>query len=272
MLAADALEGPIESGDLDGSLIMQAAIGEETGDPGTRTLLEEGYGGDFGVVLEPTSLRTTTSVKGLIWYDITVRGEPRHASRPDHGRNAVADAMPVLRALQDYGERVRERRDDLVGRAHATITGVAAGVDSNKAVLPEDVTITLDRRVLPAESATEIDSEIDSLLADVENRHDIEVEWDRTMTCTAASVPTDCELSRLFRDHSTSVAGVPDEPRGSDITTDTRNLVNDAGMEAITWGPGDVEQAHTRDEYVDLGEAATGLRILERAARDLLGD
>jgi succinyl-diaminopimelate desuccinylase len=217
-------------------------------------------------------MRTVTSVKGLIWYDIVVEGEPCHASQPDAGTNAITKARPVLDALDAYDERVRERHDDLVGQAYATVTGLEAGVDSNKAVLPDDVTITLDRRVLPDESAAEIDEELDAVLSEVAAEHDLTVEWERPMTCESASVPTDCRVSRVFRDRSASIGGVPDEAHGTGITTDTRNLVNDAGMEAITWGPGDVDQAHTRDEYVDLAEVTTGLEILTAASREILAE
>lgn len=50
-----------------------------------------------------------------------------------------------------------------------------------------------------------------------------------------------------------------------------RNLVNDAGMEAVTWGPGHLEQAHTVDECIDLHDAAIGLEILIQTTKDLLG-
>ncbi|MFB6170836.1 MAG: M20 family metallopeptidase, partial [Haloarculaceae archaeon] len=65
MLVTAALADEVESGDLEGSLAFQAAMGEETAEPGTKSLLEEGYDGDYGVVLEPTDLRTATTEKGL---------------------------------------------------------------------------------------------------------------------------------------------------------------------------------------------------------------
>jgi succinyl-diaminopimelate desuccinylase len=62
---------------------------------------------------------------------------------------------------------------------------------------------------------------------------------------------------------------VPTEPWGVKASTDVRNLVNDAGMEAVTWGPGDLAQAHTYDEHVDLAEATTGLTVLKASLREL---
>lgn len=268
MKALADLAEPIESGDLAGSLVFHAAIGEETAEPGTKTLLERGYDGDYGVVLEPTELRTATSEKGLAWYEITVAGEPSHASRPFQGDNAITNARPVLAALEAYDDRIGEREDDLVGRAYATITRIEAGTKEN--VVPEDAVITVDRRFLPSESAEQLDAEIDELLAAVEADHDVETSWRRTRTYESAAIDADSTLARVFREQSAEHADVSTDPWGVEASTDVRNFVNDADVEAITWGPGELGQAHTYDEHVDLADAATGLRTLKAALRELL--
>lgn len=267
MLATVDFAAAFDDGDLDGAVVFHAAMGEETAEPGTKTLLEAGYDGDYGVVLEPTGMRTATSEKGLAWYEIDVEGTPSHASRPDQGDNAVANARFVLDALEAYDETVRQREDDLVGRAYATVTEFDAGTKEN--VVPERATITVDRRFVPSESADEIDDEIADVLADVEDEHGVETTWERTRTYESAEIPRDSHLAAVFREQSSRHAGVPTDPWGIQASTDVRNFVNDAGMEAITWGPGDLAQAHTYDEHVDLDEAATGLETLEAALRDL---
>ena len=268
MRALAALREPVESDELAGSLVFQAAIGEETAEPGTKTLLERGYDGDYGVVLEPTGMRTATSEKGLAWYEITVDGEPSHASRPNQGDNAVENARPVLAALEAYDDRIGERVDDLVGEAYATVTQFEAGTKEN--VVPEDAVITIDRRFLPSESAEQLDAEIDELLAEVEAEHDIETSWRRTRTYESAAIDPDSHLATVFREASAEHGDVPTEPWGVKASTDVRNFVNDAGIEAITWGPGDLAQAHTYDEYVELADATAGLHALEDALRDLI--
>ncbi|MFB6170514.1 MAG: M20 family metallopeptidase, partial [Haloarculaceae archaeon] len=206
--------------------------------------------------------------KGLAWYEITVGGDPSHASRPDQGDNAILNAGYVVDALESYDERIRAREDDLVGRAYATVTMFEAGTKEN--VLPEEAVITVDRRFLPEEDIEEIDAEIDGVLTGVEAAHGVEATWERTRTYEAAEIPADSDLAEVFRDHAQDVAGVTRQPFGTTGSTDVRNFVNDAGMEAITWGPGDTSQAHTYDEHVDLEAVADGREILERAAREIL--
>ncbi len=268
MLATVAIRDRLRDGELSGSVVMQAVIGEETAEPGTKRLLELGYDGTYGVVLEPTELRTATSEKGLAWYEITVEGDPSHASRPDQGSNAIRNAEPVLEALAAYDERIRERTDRLVGDAYATVTEFDAGTKEN--VVPERATITVDRRFLPSESAEGIDAEIAELLEEVEAEHGVETDWTRTRTYESAEIPTDGTLPETFRSHSQAVAGVEPDPWGISASTDVRNFVNDAGMEAITWGPGENGQAHTFDESVDATDVPKAVEVLERAAGDLL--
>lgn len=267
MVAAVDLRPAIESGDLSGSLVVHAAMGEETAEPGTKTLLEEGYDGDYGVVLEPTGLRTATSEKGLAFYEFVVDGTPSHASNPDQGRNAILAARRVLEALEQYDATVRERHHDLLGQGLSTITKIEGGTKEN--VVPEDATITIDRRFLPAQGVDEIDREIKDVLADL-RADGVDVEYRRTRTFESAEIPVDTPLAETFRQHSATIANVPADPWGIPASTDVRNFVNDADIPAITWGPGDIDQAHTYDEHVDLREAGTGLEILLAASRDLL--
>ncbi|WP_121820269.1 M20 family metallopeptidase [Halostella salina] len=270
MLVAADLQDDLDSGALDGSVVVHAAIGEETGVPGTETLLEQGYDGDYGVVLEPTGMRTATSAKGLGWYEVIVGGEASHASRPDQGSNAVRNAEPVLDAVAAYDAELRERSDDLVGSAYATVTDFEAGVGSNRGILPETARFTLDRRVLPDESIETVDREVDDMLAAVQREHSVDVEWERDTTYESAAVPVDSPLAETFRAHSADIAGVAPEPFGIKAATDVRNFVNDAGMEAVTWGPGSLAQAHTVDEFVELDAVETGLAVLDGATRELL--
>ncbi|MFC6716069.1 M20 family metallopeptidase [Natrialbaceae archaeon GCM10025810] len=270
MLATVDLAEEIEAGDLEGSIVFHAAIGEETAEPGTKTLLEQGYDGDYGVVLEPTEMRTATSEKGLAWYEITISGDPSHASRPDQGENAIRHAQPVLEALETYDKEVRKRQDDLVGQAYATVTMLDAGTKEN--VVPERATITVDRRFLPEETVEDIDAEIDDLLAEVSGDYDVEVSWERTRTYESAAIDPESPLAEVFRRHSAEVADIPTDPWGINASTDVRNFVNDASIEAITWGPGDISQAHTYNEHIDLLAARNGLEVLLRASREVLAD
>lgn len=269
MLATARAQAQAERGDLDGRVLMHLAVDEESGGPGTRRLVERGHVGDFGVVLEPTSMVSYTSTKGLAWYEITVTGEPSHAAYPDQGENAILAALPVIEALREYDQTVRERTHPLCGREYASITRLDAGTKEN--VVPESTVVTVDRRFSPDRSIEEVDAEIEEVLAEAAAAHDVDLEWERTILYESAEAPPDNVAAEVFREHSAAAADVPTGPAGADWSCDFRNLVNEGDMtDSIVWGPGDVSQAGTFDEHVDLDEAERALSVLTTAVDDLL--
>jgi succinyl-diaminopimelate desuccinylase len=277
MLVARDLAPAIRDGMYTGSVVVHAAMGEETADPGTKRLLERGFDGDYGIVLEPTSLRVATSTKGLAVYRLVVLGTATHASQPDAGTNAIDAARPVLEAIDAYDARLREREGSLCGGAFATVTEIEAGTGSNLAVIPDRAELVLDRRVLPGDSLESVDAEVAALVDRVQTRHDVDVQWTRIQTYAASSVPVDHPLAQGLRERS--VAAVSDDELGADdvgtpwgieAATDARNFCVDAGVPAVTWGPGDLDQAHTVDESIDLAEAAVARDILEAAVCELI--
>jgi acetylornithine deacetylase len=52
-------------------------------------------------------------------------------------------------------------------------------------------------------------------------------------------------------------------PYGTDAST-----LSAAGIPSVVFGPGDIAQAHTRDEWVDLAEVERGSEVLYRLALD----
>lgn len=269
MLAMARAQAFAERDELDGRVLMHVAVGEESGEPGTQRLVERGNVGDYGVVLEPTSMVSYTSTKGLAWYRITVTGEPAHAAYPDQGDNAVLRAVPVVEALQEYDERVRERDHPLCGREYASITQLDAGTKEN--VIPESTMITVDRRFSPNRSVEDVDAEIEEALSGVTEEHDVTVDWERTQLYESAETDPDNIAAEIFRGHSAAATDIPTEYAGADWSCDFRNLINEGDMtHSIVWGPGDVSQAGTFDEHVDLDEAEVGLRVLTDAVDDLL--
>lgn len=253
---------------LKGTLLLQFVIGEETGEPGTKTLLEEGYIGNWGIVLEPTDLRTATSAKGLAWYEITVKGKACHASVPEKGKNAISKAVEVLHKLEEYSERISSKKDPLVGHATSAVTMIQGGTKEN--VIPELCKITFDRRCLPNESMEQVEEEINELLKEVFEGSEFKYKYKCKRSLEPGKVPSDSKIAQVVRKHSKKIANIPDKPFGMIATTDQRNLVNDANIPAVIWGPGSLKQAHTVDEYVKINQVSKAVEILIATIRELL--
>jgi acetylornithine deacetylase/succinyl-diaminopimelate desuccinylase-like protein len=64
--------------------------------------------------------------------------------------------------------------------------------------------------------------------------------------------------------------GAPGRVEGMTAWVDAAFL-NEAGIAAVCYGPGDIAQAHTADEWVDASEVALCADVLETFARGLAG-
>jgi succinyl-diaminopimelate desuccinylase len=266
MIAAKAVK---ESGvGLRGDLVLQFAMGEETGEAGTRSMLEGGFGGDWGIVLEPSDLRVMTSVKGLAWYHFHVRGRPTHGSRPHQGINAIDKASGLIRALQGYNEGLGGRVHPLCGRSLCSVTMIRAGTKEN--VIPESCWLSVDRRMIPGETPEQVDGEIDAIVRGLGAEDpEFACEWRRVMLYESAEIPVDHEIAEAVRKNTEEVTGVYHEPAGTVASTDQRNFINDAGIPAITWGPG-WGKSHELDEYVEVSQVVDCAKILALTIIDLL--
>ncbi|WP_257297666.1 M20 family metallopeptidase [Haloarchaeobius sp. FL176] len=253
--------------DQSGTLVVHAAAGEETGLPGTRTLIDEGYGGDYAVVLEPTEFRVATSAKGVVTYRIGVHGESTHASNPDEGTNAIDAARTLLDRIDEYDAQLRQRSDPLVGKAYANVTAFEAGTGSNMAVVPARAEFLLDRRILPAESIADVDREVDDLLAAAEREDGVATDRETVQHYASAGIAADHSLAELVRDRTGDLA--PDDPWGMAAATDAREFVAD-GTPAVVWGPGSLSEAHTVDESIPVGDAERALPILSEIVEAVL--
>ena len=87
---------------------------------------------------------------------------------------------------------------------------------------------------------------------------------------SSAEIPPDAFLAQLVRKHAVRVAGTSDEPCGTLFSTDVRNFINDAGVEAITLGPGEPNHPHTFNESIEIDQVVKCIRILLLTANDLL--
>jgi len=259
---------------LRGNLVLTFATGEETGELGTKHLLtrslpDRGIQGDWGIVLEPSSLETATSEKGLTWFHITLKGRPAHASAPENGVNAVAKAVEVAKSLEKYNRRISKRSHPLVGRSTCTMTMIWGGVKEN--LIPESCTIAIDRRFLPGENISEVERDLHATLKRL-GRRDPEFGYDfkRTQLYEPAEIPVKSEIAEVLRRNTQEITGKIRKPYGFIASSDVRNFINDAKIPAVTWGPGDLSQAHTFDESVEIKEMIDASKILALTAYDLL--
>lgn len=257
-------------GKLKGDLVLHFAMGEECAEPGTLSLIQAGFVGDYGITTEPTDLRVATAERGLAFFTIRLKGRSIHASRAHMGDNPNKRIPLALEAIQAYEDEIKVREHPLCPGGSCTPTLIHAGVKEN--AVPDYSEITVDRRLVPGES---IAGEADLLRSHLERMKQTDPAFDFELRVwenafEPAEIPTDSAFARQMADTVAAVTGEPCEIYGTPYSSDVRNLVNDAGMEAITFGAGNVAECHCPNERVSVEQLEHAALATAQIAADLL--
>lgn len=255
---------------LRGTLVLHFACGEETGEPGTLSLIERSFVGDVGITTEPTALAVAVAERGVAGYRIVLRGRSAHAGSPHSGRNPLRRIGALLEALERYEARIAGRTHALLPPATCTPTMIRAGVQQN--AVPDVCELVVDRRLLPGDTPEAVLRELEEIVAGVLRPQDgiagtVELYHH---PFAPAEIPADSPLVARMLDAVEAVTGRRPPLVGTPYGSDVRNLVNDAGMEAVTFGPGDVSGAHCPDEHLSLSELRQAALVITKVAVDLL--
>ncbi|MDF1501662.1 ArgE/DapE family deacylase [Roseisolibacter sp. H3M3-2] len=254
------------AGALRGEVLVAAVADEEYESVGTRALLDglRARGATCGgaLVTEPTRLAIMPAHRGFAWYTVTLHGRAAHGSRYDIGVDAIRHAGLLLAELDalDADELPRRAPHGLLGRGslHASLIEGGIGLTT----YPDRCVLRLERRTIPGESAAGAQREIEAACDRVrarrpEFRADVALDFAQP----PSDVPADAPLVRAL-DAALRAAGESAPVAGMSAWTDAA-LLNEAGIPAICFGPGDIALAHAAEEYVETAEIARATDVMQ---------
>lgn len=201
---------------------------------------------DVAIVAEPTLLDIVVAHRGAVRWKIRTTGRACHSSRPSEGTNAIYRMAKVVSLLGEYAAWLPTSRPEhsLCGPATLSVGLISGGSSVN--VVPDGCVIDLDRRLLPAEDGTEARQEIIQWLA---SRLDFELQHDAPY-CLSAGLG-DQQNGQLANELMRSIIAVDGMHRCIGVPFGTHaSRVERGGIPAVVFGPGDIAQAHTRDEWI----------------------
>jgi acetylornithine deacetylase len=205
--------------------------------------------------------------KGFVWVRATFQGRAAHGSRPDLGVDAIRHAALFLAALDEYAAELRTRPPHPLLRHGSLHAGTIRG-GSAESVYPESCELVLERRTMPGESPRDVLAELQAVLDRVAGREpDMAGSLEVTLERPGTEVATDSTLvSGLLA--AGAAHGLAPRIEGMTAWVDGA-LLNEAGIPAVCFGPGDMAQAHTADEWIEVSEIEVCASVLETFARGL---
>ncbi len=243
-------------------------IDEEFGMSGVRSFIARdyvtlGFTPRGAIIGEPTLLRPIVAHNGAVRWRIATHGVAAHSSDPSRGVSAIRKMVDVIAALErDYIPALTARHP-LTGKAQCSINIIHGGQQIN--IVPDHCAIDLDRRIVPGERPDDVLPAVQELLDRLAAADPaLEATQAPLMACPALAPAADQSFTAVVQ-RALGAMGLPADPSGGPFATDGGDMAR-AGIPVVIIGPGDIAQAHTKDEWIDLAQLEPAAEILFRFA------
>ncbi len=239
------------------NIVVAAVSDEEYSFTGARRAIANGLKADFGIAGEPTQLRIVRAHKGVLRWRVVTSGIAAHSAYPDRGENAIYTMGHVLVRLQSYGlELMQGPRHAELGTPTLSVGVIEGGQAVN--IVPDRCWIEIDRRTLPGETENEILKSVEFALQDVPK-----CKFEPPHISIGG---IDVSLKNPFLQ---KLAGVIEKINGESVIETAQyatnaGVYNQAGIPTVVFGPGDIAQAHTAAEYVEIDQVIRCCEMLSR--------
>jgi acetylornithine deacetylase len=265
---------------LKGDLIMQYCIDEETGSAAVLGSVVRGTKADGLIVTEPTNRSILIGTIGATWFRIKVKGKSAHASKAYTGINAIEKAYLIyegIKALEQ--ERAKNIESEYykdkympycinVGKFHAE--GATISTVPDLAVLEGRFGFS------PSETLQDVRDMLEGVIDEVcrndewlaEHRPQAELfgaSW------YGAEVPRDNPLLKQLIQNCDAVYQQETPLDVATYCSDGAQMQHWLGVPSITFGPGNIAQAHGDDEYVEIEELILAQKALIATVLDWCG-
>ncbi len=263
---------------LRGDLLYCAVADEEEGSLGTVSLLESGVCADAAVVGEPTGNESIAiAQKGLEWFQFDFIGRTVHGGSYRAGVNAILKAVNFIGALTErLAPELEKRTLPLVGESTLNIGVIRGGTQLS--TVPGECSVQLDRRFVPGletyeSCCAELRAIADSIAAnDPEFKYEMKVlessRMEKGYVHQGFRLSPDAPFVCAVRRGVERALGVEAHLVGCPCWTDAGLLAHYGNIPVVVYGPGRMEYAHSKEEFITLEELEAGFRAYVGIAQE----
>ena len=274
--ALAALRAHAASNALDGVVELHFTYDEEFGGlAGPGWLLEHKLTRPDFAIAASFSYAVVTAHNGCLQLEVTVHGKSGHGAMPETGRDAFRAGTAILTAIYAEADALEAKKSNVPGIDHPTmIVGlINGGINTN--VVPDRLTLRLDRRMIPEENPAEVETRVRSLIERAVAGHEgIRVEIRRLLLANALTpLPGHEWLVGAIQKHALRVFGEDIPAVGVPLYADAR-LYGEHGVPIVMYGAGPrtIAEANAKrpDENLLLEDLRRATHVVASTVYDLL--
>jgi len=243
-----------------GDLAILITTDEEAGvGVAVQSFLDTSHGFASAIIAEPTLCKAVSAHRGIITARVVFKGVAGHASSGRvHNDSANHRAIRWAHACLAKAESWNSYSQGGLKGVPFNIGRMEGGIKPN--MIAERCEMRIGLRTLPGQNGRAL---VEELLGEVPPG----VLLDAEITFDAPSLPAQAECAAEASNAWAQELGLESGP-AVDFWTEAA-LFSAAGMQALVLGSGDIAQAHTADEWVELSQLAelakTYSRLIENA-------
>ncbi|MCL2381160.1 MAG: M20 family metallopeptidase [Treponema sp.] len=272
---------------LKGDLVFAGVIDEEAArSTGSKHIAAYGPFTGYAIVGEATGLVPATAHKGIDYFTITFTGKAAHSSRPENGANAIYAAADYVVLYRDsLAPLYSEKTHALLGPPAVNMTLIRGGAEANKdflydkvetyaGVVPDYCQLWVDIRWIPGMTISGIQKDLEELGENIRSRNpgvSVKVEY-IDLPRPAMEIDSNNPLVASLLKYSGEELGHNAECQTFPGFADSGILYGLGGILSLVLGPGDLRQAHSVDEHIEISQISGAARIYIQAALELLED
>ncbi|MCD5363912.1 acetylornithine deacetylase [Chromobacterium aquaticum] len=222
------------------------------------------------IVGEPTSMQPVIAHKGIAHYLCKVSGRAAHSSLTPQGVNAIEFAARLITHIRKLADAEASfgHRQSLYDVPFTTLqTGTISGGTACN-IVPKDCEFMFECRWLPGDSPERfVDSVKDYAATLLLEMREVAPEADVQIQPVVYSPAFESSEDSAVRRIVARLCGC-DGGKGVAYTTEA-GLFSEAGIPCVVLGPGNIEQAHRPDEYIEIEQLRQCLAWLRRLGDEL---
>ena len=254
---------------LDGDLVFAGVIDEEEKSLGTIHLIEKGIRADGAIVGEPTNLDICIAHRGLEWFSFLFEGKAVHGGKQQEGINAIQKASKFIQELENQLIPKLNRRIHPIAGCSTINYGTIQGGTQPSTVAGECL-LSIDRRWIPGEKYDDIIKEFEDILNqlsydDPQFKASMQVLESSIMkkgyVHEAMEIDPNHVLVKTLEHVCLDILKTPIEKTYFTAWSDGGLLHHYANIPTLVFGPGDLETAHSKNEFINRHDLVKAARI-----------